>query len=593
MDYNIKFEYKGVGKNVSGMRQKALKSQKGMPKKTGISESGGNQTISSIKSLADNISKLIKSNNDVVGALKTGTKDFTKLKDKKIPSKTFEPVKDIQKRRVGFTNGKERQTISSLKRLTSSITKLIKSNKNVIGAFKSGAKTIAKAVTSGARGVKRMTGAGGAGGLIAVGFIIQKIKQISDAYLDKVSQQLQNVGIAGFRRARGIYTSAQVGAGMRAYGMETGKFIGKKTRPPESALRVGAIFGLSAEETLKTAGQFRRAGAGYQQAVYAGAGMGIQAEVPTLLTGMAGIFTDAVREGINTSDMSKDMAQEISAIAIQTPAKSVDAALNIVKSFQGVQKQIVGGKMGTAQALFTTRASQQMLMEKLTGERGPSYLKKLEDQGFVSPEQIKRLRKLGPEAGFEDLLQAAPSAAFPLLRKFTAETSPVALQKRTMRLVKKSFGDTAEGKQRFYDFATSQGWAESQSQLETLMRAGEAPQLPVKAEKRGKEIITRKAKDVERSAAGLAVKRIQQREALILKYGNSFAKSSLKMEEAMLNIADEAAPLMVGAIKGMGMAVQELTGFLDAIIKRVKQSRNEKGEFDVKKFIGLPSFDLF
>lgn len=513
MDYKIKFEYQGMGKQVAVARQRALQVSKKAIGGTS-SSSSARESISSLRTLNSSINKLINSNKELTNAIK---------------------------RSSGLGGGGSPR--SSLK----------------LGGGSAGFGGIGASIP--------ILGAA----IATVGFTIQKINQVGNAYIEKASQQIGNVGIGRFQRGRGVYTGSQMGAGMKSYGMATGKFLQKGAKPNKTALDVGAIYGLSAEETLRTAGQFKRAGASYKEAVFGGAGAGIQAELPTLLTGMAGIFTDAVREGINTSSMSKDMAQQISAIALKTPSKSIEAALNIVKSFQGIQKQISGGKIGSAQGLYATKAAQSMLMERLTGEGGADYRSKLLKQGFISEKQATAMSGLKKGAGFEELLQNAPSVAMPLLRKFTAESSPAELQKRTIGLVKKSFGDTPEGRQRFYDFATSQGWAENQSQLETLMGVGEGGFDM----KKGQKIIKQKAKGVEQSAAGMAVKRVQQRESMLFDFGASFAKQSLAIEKSMLNLARKAAPMATSAIESLGDAAMKAAQGLNEIKGNYNKIKNK------------------
>jgi len=514
-DYKIKFEYEGLGKKASAGRQNALQAQK---KSMGLPE----------------ISK------------------------------------PLSKKGISTQQGFGKETVSSIKVLNKSIKKLISSNESL-------AKNIKGSSALGRGGSGGGLGAGGAGigrigasipilgaAIAAIGFSVQKINQIGNAYIEKASQQLGNVGIGGFRRGEGVYNAAQMGAGMKAYGMGAGQFATGAT-PNKTALQMGGVFGLSAEETLRTAGQFKRAGANYQQAAYTGAGAGIQTELPMLLTGMADILTEAIRDGVNTSDMSKDLAKEVSALTMRTPGKSVEAALNIVRSFQGVQKGLAGGKMGTAQGLFAAKASQQMLMERITGKGGKEYIKSLEDQGFISAKQAKAMGGLEKGTGFEKFLETSPSAAYSLLRKFTAEASPAMLQKRTIGIMKSKFGDTPEGRQRAYDFALSQGFSENQAQLETLMQPGQ--DIGKKTTEAGRRVLAGKSKQVERSEAGMTVQRQRVRENLIFKYGNEFAKSSLKMEKAMISLAEGVMPVASAAISKLGEVTAEASKSISTSIE--------------------------
>jgi hypothetical protein len=528
MDYNIKFEYKGIGKQASGIRQKVLRSQK-----------------------------------------TTGTK-------------------------TGQTASASRESVNNLRQLNSSILKLIASNKDL-------ARTISKASGSGFGGGRPGGGGGGGGpsfggmgasipilgaGIAALGFTIQKVNQIGNAYIEKTSQQIGSVGVGGFRpRGQGVYTAAQIGAGMKAYGTATGRFS-RGAQAPQAALDVGAIYGLSPEETLRTAGQFKRTGANYQQAVDVALGGGIESELPTLLTGMASILTDAVREGVNTSNMSEDMARDIAAITNATQGKSVDAAMNIIKSFQGVQKQVAGGKMGTVEGLYTAKASQQLLMERLTGKGKEEYIDKLQKEGYISDKQAKNIRGLKEDAAFEDLQQMAPGASFYLTRQTAAETGTPKLQRKIMENVKKKFGTGAEGLQQYTDYMLQTGSTLSQSQIKTMW---DTKDIPVGSESKGFKDREKMAEDVEGGVAGKSVKRIQKREELLIKRGKAFADASLKMEKAMIDLAEGSMDAAVKGIKSVGSAMQTLTGLIDTLNKKIEGSKDKKGEISFSKLLGLPS----
>jgi hypothetical protein len=66
MDYKINFEYKGIGKQASGMRQKAIQAQK-------TAEKQGSATApTSNKELISTLHKLIESNKNLASAIKSG-----------------------------------------------------------------------------------------------------------------------------------------------------------------------------------------------------------------------------------------------------------------------------------------------------------------------------------------------------------------------------------------------------------------------------------------------------------------------------------------------------------------------------------------
>jgi hypothetical protein len=494
-DYNIKFEYKGMGKQASSIRQKVLQSQKQRAKKPGASESGARETITNLRNLNSSILKLIASNKELSRTIKAG------------------------------------------------------------GGGAGGGGGGTGGLPGGSAGFGRMGGALpiiGAG-VAFVGFAIQKINQVGNAYIQKAGQQIGNVGISGGLTTRsGVYTGTEMGAGKKAYGMATGKFLNKGTSIPNTALDIGAAYGLSAPDVLRTAGQFKRTGADYQQAAFTGAGAGIETDLPMLLTGMAGILTDAMREGINTSDMSKDMARELSVLTMKMPGQSVEAALGIIKGFSGVKKQVARGEVTSTQSLYTAKAGQQIMMENISGAKGISGILKLQKEGFINEEEANKLLIGLPEGStFDDVEKLIPGLAHPLLRKTIAETSPTKLATRTLDVAQKRFGKTAAEKRRFYDFALGTKWNLTQSQLENYNRTGVLPEDVIE---KGKKQIEKRA-DIPKGME--VVKQRRMREDLLMTHGKKFAIKALKMEEAMINIADGAIPYVE---KGMNLAGEAALG---------------------------------
>jgi hypothetical protein len=508
-DFNIKFKYDGIGKQASVGRQKAL-----------------------------NLSK----------------------QDKLNPAKN------------SLSSPDKSLTISTNK-LISSITKLIDSNKH-----------LAKAISGGGGG-----GGGGGGdsspkggsagfgrigasipllgaGIAALGFTIQKVNEIGNAYIEKTSQQIGNVGVGGFRFGQGTYRAAEVGAGMKAYGMATGRFISPKEEVNKFALDVGSVYGLSAEEALGTAGKFKRANANYEQAANVGAGMGIQAELPILLNGMASTLEEAIKNGVDASNMGKDMAKSLAELTMNTPAKSVDAALNIVKGFSGVKSGLERGKMGGLEGLYGAKATRNILMEKITGKGGTDYLEKALQSGYITEEQKKKALQLGPGASYQDLQRTMGAmGSHTLLKKTAEETNPAQLVIKTMQEVQKQYGTGATG---FQQFSTiNAGGSFKQSQLQALWQSAQGKEAASDVEDIGKGIISKQAGKVRGSAAGFGVRRDIMRENVVFKYGASFAKASFEMEKAMINVASTAIPIATKGITALGTAATNLATKLDSLIK--------------------------
>lgn len=506
-DYKIKFEYKGLGKQAGGIRQKVLQSQKGAKREVPSSGSRDTQVIGSMKALNTTLLKLVASNKSLENAVKKST---------------------------GFGGGGG-------------------PGRRLPGGGGSGGAEIGRI-----GGTLPLVGAA----IAALGFSVQKINQIGNAYIEKAGQQVGNVGVAGFKRGAGVYNAAQMGAGMKAYAMKSGQFANKK-RPSRSALNIGAAYGMSSQETLGTAGTFARAGADYGTVAAQAAGRGIQTDVPSLLTGIGGLLEEAIRAGINTSDMSKDIGKEMTALTLKTSGKSAEAALNIVKSFSGVTTQVGKGKIGNLEGLITTQATQNMLVENLTGKNKASYLDRLSEEGMISDSQRQKLSGLKADTGIEGVQKAIGVAStFALTKKTARETDKAKMLRKTMTIRKGMFGRSPEAMHRAMNLYSTQGGALTEDQFLAAWKT-ESEGEPIDVSKQGKRLIGKRAKDVEISNAGIAVKRQVKRENLVFKYGASFAKASLAMEEAMIKIANKAAPTAASAIEGLAVKIKSLSAAIE------------------------------
>ncbi len=561
MDYKIKFEAKGMGQRSSGIRQRVFQSQKSAVSKAGKTASSGRETISSLRILNSSIMKLIASNKDLAKAVSGGARGAS----------GGHGGRDFQRRPEGRDTGR----LNKLLRGVSSATR------GVTGVGAGIARIGASIPVLGA-------------GIAALGFSIQKINQIGNAYIQQTAQQIGSVGVGGFRTGRGVYTGAQLGAGAKAYGMATGQFQtevksvrtsqyrsesqmqgwGQTAKEEQRRLnrrawrnrlvgkgltkspgQIGAIFGLSAEQAYGTAGRLQRAGANYGQAAAVSAGMGVQTEIPMLLQGMEEILTSAVREGVNTSDMSKDMAKEISVLTMKTPGKSVEAALNMVRSSQAVQKDVSQGRMKSVQGLFMAKTAQKMLMQGLTGANQEEFVKRFN----LSGDEAKRVLALNKGSSFEDLQRAVPGGGMYMLKKYMAEMNPALLQRKTMESVSGEFGQSPAGRRAALDFMETTGWSGNRSQWETQLRPEKLSRIEMSqrlsAQSRGEGILSVREKGVTQGQAGISIARINERQNLILQYGDSFAKASRMMERAMLQTAQKLAGPVT---KGLNVALSKI-----------------------------------
>ena len=465
--------------------------------------------------------------------------------------------------------------LTAIRGLTASIQKLTEANKSLEKTFKSSSPGVGGGGKPGGIPFGGSAGFGNMGASIpilgaaiaALGFTIQKVNEIGNAYIEKTSQQIGNVGIGGFRRSAGTYMGAEVGAGMKAYGMATGRFANRlEDVPNKTALNVGTVYGLSAEESLGTAGKFKRAGANYEGTVNQGLGMGIQSELPILLQGMAGMFEEAMRSGIDTSDMGKNMAKSLTSLTMNTPGKSVEAALNIAKSFTGVKTGLERGNMNSLEGMYGAQAIREKLMTKITGQGGVEYLKGLKESGQISEEQFQKSSLLGPGASFQDLQKSMGGVgANYLFKKESAETSSTDLGTGIIKQYQKKYGTGPESRQQFAQINAG-GSLGNVDQINALWDTTMGKNVSDMTGK-GNGIIESEAEKVRRSEAGMGINRGQQREKFLIDYGQEFADASMKMEESMRTMAEKGIPVAVSGIELLGNAAVGLSSKIETITK--------------------------
>jgi len=563
MDYNIKVKYEQTGKRAAGVRQQAVKAaqkaaQRGPGKAGQQRGTVAQQSVRQMKTLTTSIDKLIVSNRKLENAIRSQS---------------------------GGGGGPIRP-----------------------GPLRRGAPRGASRLFGGAAGFGRM-GASipviGAG-IAALGFTIQKVNQIGNAYIELAGQQLKSVGVGGFRGGRGMFTGAELGAGMKAFSMATGEFLdlskkSKKERKKEQValkptLDYTTIFGLSPEQALGQRGLFKRAGAerGYTRTVEQAAGMGIQTELPTLMGAVAGQLEEAVKNGVNSSSIANDMGREVASLTLATNTKSVDAAMNIIRGFKGVKTQLGRGKLGSLEGMFAAKATREMLMERVTdiskvdildkeGKRigettgRERYLSRLQKEGVISKAQREKMLNLGPGATFEDIQRTIGGAgALTLFKKQALEANPATMMRRTIQQVQKTYGATPEGFQRFSAVADQMGWSGNVEQLRAVWQTGLRGE-PKDVEGVGRKIISERAKGVKKSAAGMARRRQIRREDLVMTYGDSFARSAENMEVAMINLAKTTLPFANEGIKTLGTVTGELAKGMGELVKLSKEVSKEGG----------------
>jgi hypothetical protein len=373
-----------------------------------------------------------------------------------------------------------------IKRLDNTFQKLIQSNKNLETTIKSTSGISPAGTTPGGRtpGFRPGLGGGGragfggigasipiAGAPIALtGFVVKKMQQITDAYISKVLEQKETAGLGGFRTgAIGTYLGAERSAARKAYAMATGRFDAPKISTVEA--QYGGVFGLGAPEVRRQAGIFARAGADYGQTVTQALGVGVETELPILMRGIADELEEAVKKGINTSDMAQDLGKEISSITMRTETKNVDAALNIIRSFKSVKEAVGRGKIGGIEQLYTRQATQDLLMERL---KDPAYLLRLRKTESISKRQYEKLAEFQGRGDYGELRKIMGTGTTEYLtQKVAREARSTEILKQKFKNIRKQWGSGIEGMQRAQVFAAQQGWSLSPEQFITMYKEAE------------------------------------------------------------------------------------------------------------------------
>lgn len=250
--------------------------------------------------------------------------------------------------------------------------------------------------------------------IAAMAYVTKKALDIGRASIAKVLEQQATAGVAGLQttgRYTGVFSAAEFGRYMKERRMAAGTFApnvkeyqtGKGLRGAPLGVQTAAIFGTGAE-FAKTAGlldisarvrgrtgeqelndiitrTFRRGEKGVT---------GIGTELPFLLREITSNMEEAVREGINGSDMAKDMASQVVSLARVMPGGQVRTAMQIQKSLMDVQKQAARGPGDVPQWRMHI-AARRLIMG--TGIQSQQMQKRLVESGLATPDMIEAARQ--------------------------------------------------------------------------------------------------------------------------------------------------------------------------------------------------------
>lgn len=511
----------------------------------------------------------------------------------------------------------DQQLTKSITSLNASIKDLISANKSLALSFNKGG--------GGGGGIPKTSslpgGGGGIGGIGAsipiigaaiglAGFAIQKINQVGNAYIDKVSAQKGTVGIGGFQGpgATGMYLSEEKGQYAKAYRMAGGKFGGnvpvggssytynenlkkwiEKNEKVSTPMQLGTIFGLSPEEIGRQAGTFGRAGISYQQQLYTGAGAGIQTELPSFMQAISSTLEEAITNGVNASSLSQDIGKEMSSLVRSSATQSVTGVVNMLKSFQGVQQQVAKGQIGTYEGLLTYKTAGK-IAEKNIGDE--NFQKQLIERGIVGKEEIAGLKKQvgGKKLTMKDFAKLGVDIE-PMITQMIAEdpTLTAKIMKETIQSQIEMFGGGTSGARKAYGVYRSTGGTLGMTQYMTVAKTGK---MPEDIEKKGEKVITDKYQQTSTSAALLGVQKQAMRDTLVMGgIASEFAKITISMNQSMINLANTATPLVTNGFNVLSQSVNRLNGFINDLSNLISDAKGGNVSSGIKaygKAVGAP-----
>jgi len=286
------------------------------------------------------------------------------------------------------------------------------------------------------RGVGMM-GAGlglGFGALLgALGFIVSQVTKVGRAYGSTVMQQAGTEGVAGFQfGGRGPVSHAQLGqyqaAKFKAAGQRGGAAPAKYGG---SILQYGFRMGISQQELGQQVGMIGRFSTGGDpEAAYGGilaraSQQGRNLEIPQMMQAISSALADAVKEGVNDSDLASDMAKEIGLFSATRagPANRL-AGISIARTTGQQRAGIQRGEVTTVGQRMRMEAAQQMM-------RNPDVMQSLVDQGVISAKSAN-FAGTNPYANMSNADMRA--AVQHLMRTRSADVEQAYIRK-TMRVV--------------------------------------------------------------------------------------------------------------------------------------------------------------
>jgi hypothetical protein len=215
----------------------------------------------------------------------------------------------------------------------------------------------------------------------ALGYITQQVMRVGRANIEKRMEQMSTAGITGgvLRDSLSQTMSiAQSGQYLRERAISAGRYA--QGRPwqyqegPTAAMLYGSTFGQAPQEVARTVGlldvstggQGERAFERIADQLVSG---GVETEMPAVIGAITDVMEEAVREGVNNSDMASDMAKEVSLLTAGASNRQARAALQTIQNMMTVQKSVAGGEFSSVAQYRMYRSAEKMLSRKGVQEK--------------------------------------------------------------------------------------------------------------------------------------------------------------------------------------------------------------------------------
>lgn len=442
--------------------------------------------------------------------------------------------------------------------LTSTISKLIESNKKLISSIDKLTAAVGKGgIGGGGSGGTTSAGLGSVGASMPIGlgvavagaaFIIDKMAQVGNAYMAKAAEQSSSVGVGGFRRSgQGMYDVTAMGQGMKAYGMSTGKFSNDiDMRSLKSATQIGGIFGMSAEEALGKAGTFARAGGdsmASSAAIMAGGGM--ETQIPMLLSAVSEQMEESIKNGLDASSMAKNLSTDLTALTMASKTGSAAQAIEIARKGAESKKGAGMGQVKTAGEMAVWMAGQKG-MEESFNEQGPnSFAHKQLAAGNIDANmytQILQMQRGGKKITADEIDRITGGGGNFFTQQYVNNMSDTDASKAKLGFAQTISGYSKENKStRYATQYTGQSLDLIGNIAETNAQLGADAAKSRINKQVGGGVIEQRVGMTEGGSAGKMIDLTNQKVALMFKYGESFATATQKTEEKLIQLADVGA----------------------------------------------------